>query len=40
MTCKTTGNGANLKFCSASGAQGDACTLDGTGGIAGCNTCP
>lgn len=40
MLCKTTGNGANQKYCSSSGVQGDACTLTGSGGVAGCNTCP
>jgi hypothetical protein len=40
MVCKVTGNGANQTYCSGSGVQGDACTLDGPGGIAGCNTCP
>lgn len=40
MQCKTTGNGVNQKYCSDSGVQGDVCTLDGAGGVTGCNTCP
>jgi hypothetical protein len=40
MTCPTTGNGANMKYCSLTGATGGACSFTGMGGVAGCNSCP
>ena len=40
MSCRSTGNGANLKYCSETGVMGTACSFDGSGGVNGCNTCP